>query len=210
VKNIKRYSAFILSTGIMWSSQSLALPLTNGNFASGFAGWSGEVIIDPATTPTPATLTTPNYTLNTGGALLTTSFLTDGIYNVRLFQDFNIPTLTSPLNTLALNLSVGWTLSNPTGRNSDFASALLEDTGSPLLLDLTGGGTFDITSWAGKSVSLSFLVQDNAGIADTLQVGGIGITETVVNNNNTVPEPTGLMIFGISLLALRKKYLVNK
>ncbi len=195
----------VITTAIIWSAPSVALQ--NGDFSSGFDNWTGEVSDVDTFSITPVDplpgVYSNNYQVLGGGLaqLMTTSTNNppNNIWSVAIFQDFLIPDLSVLGNSLELNLSVSWSLSN---LGLDFASAQLVDQADPLsTLNLVGGGVFDITGWAGKNASLQFVVQDGDDQDDWLQVGNISITEKTA----AIPEPATWLLIVTGYFALRRK-----
>lgn len=180
-----------------WGDAS-AMPLTNGNFASGFAGWSGRVIAYDATTGvTTETTVSPlpgasggNFGVAGGAAALQTSFLTDDIYAVLLFQQFDLPTVIAGQSVI-----LSYSLSTVLTGSSDRAFAQLTHAGG--IISLLSSASIDVTSYAGDAVELLFSVEDYDDGIDRLTVGNIAID--VVNAR--VAEPATVLLIGMGMAA---------
>lgn len=200
-------AAALLAAALLWSGGALAAPLTNADFSSGFDGWLGQVVTCTDAACTDETLTAlpddasfaslpGNFSTVAGGAVLTTSFLNDGIYEVRLFQDFVVDSLTGRFTNLLLDFSLGLSLTGP----DDLAVASLGDPAGLLpTIDLLGGGPVDVTAYAGRAARLFFAVTDFDDEADSLTIGGLGLTPV------PVPAPALLLLGGLALLARRRR-----
>lgn len=200
-------AAALLAGALLWTGGALAAPLTNADFSSGFAGWSGQVVTCADATCTDEPLTdlpdgdsivarTGNYATAGGTAVLTTSFANDFTYEVRLFQDFVMDSLTGRFTGLLLDFSLGTSLTGP----DDLAVAVLSDPAGRLpTIDLLGGGPVDVTGYAGRVARLFFAVTDFDDEADSLTVGGLGLRQV------PVPAPALLLLGGLVLLARRQR-----
>lgn len=180
---------------------AFAMPLTNGDFASAFDGWSGRVIF--ATTMTETTVSPPpgasvgNFAVAGGAAELQTSYLTDDIYSVLLFQDFELPTVIAGQSlVLSYVLSTALTDTNLLDDGIvDFAFAQLMHAGG--FVSLMGRTSIDVTHYAGDTVQLLFGVEDYDDGVDRLTVGNIAIT--VVDAR--VAEPATVLLIGMGMAA---------
>lgn len=209
-KNTHRsfYTAAVFTAGLMFSHIAGA-GLINGDFSSGFTGWQGEVTEDDgnggtntvSVNPLPGSYT-DNYSTATGSAVLTAaSTATDPVFGVALFQDFTIDTIAAG-STLELSLDISASLTDPNGQVGfgDFITAQLESTGMTTL-DLSTGGVFDVTDWAGLAASITFYIEDGDYDTDTLTIDNIAFTEKTA----AVPAPATILLFTLGLAAMRKK-----
>ena len=185
--------------------------LMNADFSSGFDFWSGEIAtfdfgappgsedsgIGPAGTPL-NTAQPDNYLLpGPGAAKISTS--SSGLvdtYFVSLFQDFTVDPI-APGSTLELSLVVTAVLTD----SLNGAVQLIDNGGLLPTIDLTGGGSFDITDWVGASAQLALFVSDDdftlPAVADMITIGDIVFTETAA-----VPEPGALLLFSLGFAGL--------
>ena len=209
-KNINKrfYTAAVFAAGLMFSHIAGA-GILNGDFSSGFTGWQGEVTEDDGSgfgnivsvNPLPGSYT-DNYSSASGSAVLTAaSSSTDLVYGVSLFQDFTIDTIAAG-STLELSLDITASLTDPDGNYGfgDFITAQLESTGMTTL-DLSAGGVFDVTDWAGLAASITFYIEDGDYATDTLTIDNIVFTEKTA----AVPAPATILLFTLGLAAMRKK-----
>jgi hypothetical protein len=173
--------------------------LVNGDFSGGFSSWAGEVFIDGqpgpvAVAPLPGAYT-GNFSLGADGATLATTFLANNVYDVIMYQQFDVDTL-APRNTgLQLLLDITYFLSDL----ADIVTAQLTDPNGVLSpKNLLGGGPVDITEYAGRTAEILFQVADFDDVAETLTVGNIRIEQV------PAPAPLALLTAGLGLLAGRR------
>jgi hypothetical protein len=173
-------------------------PLLNGSFTS-FDGWaaalqdgSGPLDVDPAASP--------NFTLVGNGFAQLTNDPT--WFEVVLYQDFELlPTAST------LSFDYAWSLTAGDPQFPDFVQATLFLLGSldfidlfPASLDTTaasasGTAVTDVSAFAGKSVSIEFLVQDgDFNEADWLQIGNVTVAEA--------PLPPSAALIALGLVPL--------
>lgn len=179
--------------------------LLNSDFSTGFSGWFGDYTyydisedndIDILGT---TTFPTELYQLNGGGSvtLMTALYPTgdDEAWFVSLFQSFDVDTLLAPGNQLLLSLAV-------VGAGDILGAQLVSDDLSKTL-NLNGGGTFDITDWAGISATITFYVEDfDTFLGDSLTISNLAITQVT----RDVPEPSMFALLALAgILALRRK-----
>lgn len=181
----------VLSSGILWSSVSGAA-IVNGDFSSGFTGWSGGTDLGIG-------LTAANFDASSGAAVLSSDFDLGGSFAVDLFQTFTVQSLTGASNDLFLDFDFTWNFDHV---DDAWLAQLVDTTDALHTLDLTSGaGPFDITSFAGLTVELLFSLENNNGDDDTLSIDNIVVSEVITD----VPEPILPLLFGTGLLALRRK-----
>ncbi len=183
-----------------------ATPLTNGDFSSGFSSWDGFGVSSGVVTPAP-----PSFSLIGGGMAKVSNDSLD--YQVALSQVIDIPT-----NALTLSFGYEWYFTeyiNSTA-SQEVQAALWDLSFSssfdlfPLTVDFSlpdsggtgfansGTATTDISSLAGQTLILDFLVTDNdLDESDWLAIGNIQIT---VDQGVVVPEPGTMVLFGLGLL----------
>lgn len=207
-KKFKLIKPTCLLLGVL-TSQYASAALMNSDFSSGFDHWQGEVVTYNYDTNSDnydlGDITgsyADNYMITGNSATLTTSFDDENDYwSVVLFQDFTVDTITAD-STLTLSLDVEIEL---TSIFDDYAFVELLDLDDNLTaIDLTTGGSFDITAWSGVNASIQFGVMDgDFDVFDSLTVSNLTITETLAK----VPEPSTVLIFltGIALL-IRKRW----
>ena len=182
--------------------------LINGDFSTNdFTGWSVQVetciVCDGSDDQTTVTANPGNEThhdASSGAAHIETddlSFQTRDVFAVTLFQAFTMDSLGGPGETLTLSLDLSWSLDDP----DDLLIAQLEDkSATPLsTLDLSSGGPFDVTAFAGRPVEIAFGLQDLSfsALRDTLDVDNIRIIKTAA-----VPGPTPMWLIAAGLLGL--------
>ena len=209
IKHKKYFKMAALSAVLFCSTGANAASLQNGDFSSGFNSWGGATLEeDPddafnsiLTNVTPSTA--PNFSITSDDkAKLTTTYDTNGIFAVDLFQEFTVQSLSSPLNTLTLGFDY---------------TAVLDDVDDEWLVQLgtmayyytdadslSGNILFDITSYAGQNVDLLFSLSNNAGGDDSLTIDNIEITQS--QSASPVPEPASIFLLGAGLFAMRRKF----
>ncbi len=188
-------SVFVLGALSLVFSGSVFAGLMNADFSSGFDNWNGELVdtfgplpVDPATEG-------DFYSIIPNGARLTTSDVNPDVFVVSLFQDFTVDSIASG-STLELSLSVS--------AAADDAFAQLRDLDGILpTVDLLGGGTFDITAWAGANATLEFSVSDVFfDFPDELEVSNIAFTEIP---RADVPAPAPLALLAIACVVFARR-----
>ena len=210
----------VLAAGIV-VSDSASAGLMNQDFNSGFDNWEGDITsYNTGTTDITFPFTgtfgdfTGNFQTITNGVTLTTSEEIDNedYFEIVLFQLFDVESLTAGNTALSISLdfSPSTLLADPL--EYDTWAFLTDDIGN-VLVDLTGGGTHDITSLAGQTdVYLEFGVEDYADIGpSSLTVSNISFTQSGSVPPTSVPEPSTLLLLTGALFAvIRKSKLIAK
>jgi hypothetical protein len=186
-------------------SQFASAGLMNNDFSDGFSGWQAEVTSYNLDTATDTTLSgdifadfSDNFSLSGDGvSLSTTASGSEEFWNIVMFQDFVVDTVDAGQSlTLSLDIS-----SQLTDGAFDFSFAQLRNLQTNDVLDLSSGGSFDISTWAGVNASLEFGVQDgDFNLSDSLSFSGLSIMQS-----STIPEPATLLLFGLGAWALTRK-----
>jgi hypothetical protein len=208
----------ILTAGIVVSGSASA-GLVNQDFSSGFNNWEGDITSSD----------TPEYPFNGVFGDFTDNFQTTGnsvtlttseeddftdYYEVILFQLFNVENLTAGNTALSISLDFSTIFTAPDPQDTSGydpeAWAFLVDSNTDLVLaNLTGGGTFDITSLAGQSdVFIEFGLTDwgDIGNPSSVSVSNIMFTQSGAGSTPTsVPEPSTLLLFTGALFAVIRK-----
>ena len=180
--------------------------ILNPDFSQGFEHWQAQVSqFDPlsanSTTQTGAIapLFPQSFSLSGHNLTLTTALQQDmENWSLVLFQDLQFDALASG-QSLWLSLNVLAWLSD--GGVDDFYFAQLRDLASNDVLDLTAGGSFDISSWTGRALTLEFGLQDNDfQLGDRLEISDLQLRIT----NNAVPAPATALLLLPALWLLRR------
>lgn len=180
--------------------------LLNSDFSSGFDNWLADVEYFDGTDDIVVNGNifasyTDNFSSSLGSATLTTAVDSNtgtDAWAIAMYQDFVLDTIMLG-NSLWLDLDVLISLTHL----DDFAFAQLHDYISGNTIDLTSGGPFDVTAWAGNNVALEFGVADaDYNLGDTLTVSNISFTEVAAPN--PVPAPPTLLLLGLGLILLKR------
>ena len=211
-KHLKHISnSFILLFTLCFCLNTNAT-LLNSDFSSGLDNWMAEVeYID---TSSLEVLDNGNiiasypdsFSSSGNSATLTTAVDNNNanqVWSVVMYQDFMLDSIMLG-SSLWLSLDVMFALTDggdlSSGFLDDFAFAQLVDDMGNVLLDLTTGGTFDVTAWAGSDVALEFGVIDgDFTLGETLNVSNINITEV-----KAVPAPATLFLYILGLVILKR------
>lgn len=184
-----------------WSQASILNP----DFSQGFDHWQAQVSqFDPLSADT-STQTGPiaplfpeSFSVNDNQLTLTTA-LQQNLENwsLVLFQDLQFDMLASG-QSLWLSLKVLAALTS----SDDFYFAQLRDLATDDVLDLTGGGSFDLSHWTGRALTLEFGLQDNDfQLGDLLSIRDLQLSIV----NNTVPTPATVLLLLPALWLLRRR-----
>jgi hypothetical protein len=191
------YLPYILTFLLGFAGPAGAGPLLNGAFTS-FDGWSAQIrdsLTDADSQVNPAA--DPRFSLVGGGFAALGNDV--DYYEVALFQDFDLlPSVT----TLVFDYS--WFLTAGDLQFPDFIQATLFLLDSFEFIDLfpssldtsaaraSGTAVTDVSAFAGKSVSIEFLIQDgDFDERDVLEIGNIAVAEA------PLPPPAALMALGL-------------
>jgi hypothetical protein len=201
-------------------------PIQNPDFAAGFAGWSGELLVDdlnPNLLPTDPSADA-RFEIDGGGlATLFTGPSSDPatrVFWTFLYQEFDMPA-----SATGIDFDYAWSVTNT---NVDLPGAMLVWDGGLLVLDLfdlagvlipfepypdvrTGRATASFATLlpnehpAGARVRLEFSIADgdgttDGGTRDQLQIGNI-----VIATPASAPASLLLLVPGLALLLGRRR-----
>ncbi|MDC8830026.1 hypothetical protein [Alteromonas gilva] len=190
-----------LSATLLLFCATLAVPayasFVNTDFSSGFSAWEGNVNdtdLGDIFADYP-----DNFALNGSSAtLITSAGEIEDYWLISMYQDAVLASL-APNESLWLSLGVSALLSSA----DDFFFVQLRDLNTNDVIDLSTGGSFDISSMTGGSVTFEFGVIDNDFVlGDELTVSNINFNVTT----ESVPAPAGTLfvLFGFGYLMWRK------
>ena len=177
--------------------------LLNGDFSSAFASWKGSLSDGLALTPVdpvPGAFV-ENFEVSGAAAILTNGETNVG---VSLFQDFLIPDLTQPGNTLSLSVD----FTSKASSVYDFLIAELANIASLFSTLSLVSGNVDITPLAGLDAQILFGVEDTDGITgDSVTIDNILITQQM----SAISEPgtMALLLFSGSLMLVWRRRAVR-
>lgn len=195
----------MLLVSALGCSQFASAGLMNTDFSDGFNGWQAEITSYNLDTATDTTLSgdifadfSDNFSLSGDEiSLNTTASASEELWNIVMFQDFVVDSVDAG-QSLMLSLDIS---SQLTDEAFDFSFAQLRNLQTNDVIDLSSGGSFDISTWAGVNASLEFGVQDgDFNLGDSLSLSGLSIMQS-----STIPEPTTVLLFGLGALALTRK-----
>jgi len=179
--------------------------ILNPDFSQGFEHWQAQVSqFDPqsanSTTLTGAIapLFPESFSLNGNRLTLTTAYQQDlENWSLVLFQDLQFDELAVG-QSLWLSLGVFASLSSV----DDFYYAQLRDLVTHDVLDLSAGGSFDISSWTGRALTLEFGLQDNDfQLGDWLTISDLNLRLA----SHSVPAPATALLLLPALWLLRRR-----
>lgn len=180
--------------------------ILNPDFSQGFDHWQGQVSqFDPLSAESTtqsgsiAGLFPESFSLSGNSLTLSTAYQQDlENWSLLLFQDLQFDALASG-QSLWLSLNVLAWLTD--GGADDFYFAQLRDLATDDVLDLTAGGSFDISSWTGRALTLEFGLQDNDfQLGDLLTISELNLRLA----NNSVPAPASVLLLLPALWLLRR------
>jgi hypothetical protein len=195
LEKIKKHGAALVLLGSLSIPQFAHASLINTDFSAGFSNWTAEIIdlnlgpqfIDPSLYP-------DNFTASTNSVSLNTS--TDGqndIWSIVLFQDVIFSQMGSGALTLSLDVTTDLT-------SNDYYFVQLRNLISNDVMDLSNGGSFDISAWIGVDATFEMGVQDlDFALPDYLVVSNINISST------DIPEPASWLLFLLGICGLRQR-----
>ena len=201
-------AAMLLLSGFMANTANA--DFINTDFSNGFDNWQGEVLgFDYTAAPGledfadvgDITATYPdNFTLSGPAATVTTTAdATSDYYSIVMFQDAFLDIL-APNESLWLSLGVSTSL---TSAVDDFFFVQLRNLATDDVVDLSAGGSFDITAFTGNNVTFEFGVQDNDFVlGDALTVSNISFDVTATDVS--APAGTLLAALGLGMMAWRR------
>lgn len=208
-------AALCLLSGILISSSLAQASIINPDFSAGFANWQAEVSLynpDSGTYSTDSgslpTLYPDSFMLDAGVLTLQTGSTADldEVWSLVLFQDFQLAALAAG-ETLQLSLQLDAMLTD--GGSDDFYFVQLRDLDSNDIIDLSAGGSFDISAFAARNLSLEFGLQDmDFVLGDRLQISALSL-----NRVAAVPSAGSLSLFAPLLLWLgwqQRRRLANR
>ena len=208
-------AALCLLGGILISSSLAQASIINPDFSAGFANWQAEVSRynpDSGTYSTDsgslAALYPDSFLLDAGVLTLQTASTADldEVWSLVLFQDFQLAALAAG-ETLQLSLQLDAMLTD--GGSDDFYFVQLRDLDSNDIIDLSAGGSFDISAFAARNLSLEFGLQDmDFVLGDRLQISALSL-----NRVAAVPSAGSLSLFAPLLLWLgwqQRRRLANR
>lgn len=191
-----------------WSQASILNP----DFSQGFDSWQAQI-----SQYDPATLTSSTQSGSLAGSFPASFQLAGNSLTLKtavqqdlenwsliLFQDLQFETLLSG-QSLWLSLNVMALLSSA----DDFYFAQLRDLATDDVLDLTAGGSFDLSSWTGRALTLEFGIQDNDfQLDDMLTISDLGLS--VINHSVPAPASVLLLLPGLWLLRRHPRHASRK
>ena len=202
-----RGSPLLLAIGLAagLASHAAQADLINTDFSAGFSGWEAEVTYYNYAENESFTQSGDvfgqypgNFSVQSDSASLFTTMDQDNDYwSVTMYQETQLSALNIN-DSLTFSLDVSASLTDTV---SDFFFVQLRDLSTDDVIDMSMGGSFDISEWAGKMVSFEFGVIDNDFVLnDSLTVRNIDLTVA------SVPAPaSGLLVaLGFVVLARRK------
>ena len=200
-----RFLPLICGSILLFSNTSQA-SIINMDFASGFDSWQGEIIdetntyseVDPVLYPERFELSGDAVTLSTGFSG------NSEIWSVLLFQEFTFGPLTLGNDTLYLSFELLKNLTDPDPLAGDFYFVYLRDLDTNDIMDLSSGGTFDVTNWIGINASFEFGVQDfDFTHPDSITLSNLNVRQN--GSNIDVPAPASVVWYVVLCLFLIRK-----
>lgn len=202
--HFKAIACCTLLFGVLSFPGIASASLINSDFSGGFNNWEGFVdIVDELGSPLgfldpidPSAYSNnfilSGNTLTLMGSEEDNNGTTELFYLVGLYQNFTLSALTAGVQSF-LNIDITASLFD----SDAFQVALFDANTFSLLADLSSGGRFDVSAWAGRDVYLEFTLIDNEGTMDSsLTVNNIALEQV----NVEVSEPSTFSVFALVIM----------
>jgi hypothetical protein len=216
LKLFSRYKAIVCCTLILgvFSFPGIAsASLINSDFSGGFNNWEGFVdIVDEFGSPLgfldpidPSAYSN-NFmlsgdTLTLMGSEEDNNGTTELFYLVGIYQNFTLSALAPGVQSF-LSIDVTASLFD----SDAYQVALFDANTFSLLADLSSGGRFDVSAWAGRDVYLEFTLIDNEGAMDSsLAVSNISLEQVTAQ----VSEPATFSVFALAIMLFIRRLQKN-